>query len=125
MISIKWHGTLFRNGHISHIDSYSSSQTLKFGYVVTCFNSYAPQLLTPPYVDHNNRKNQVTLGIVMKNMFFYSPFMWEKQVVEKRNNKKQLTCKHTLLEWSIMILEKFKKKNHQILSLYKGEKLIR
>ena len=31
---------------------------------------YAPQIWTPPYVDHNNEKYQVTLAIVMQKTCF-------------------------------------------------------
>ena len=70
VVLIEYHYTLFTNGYLSHIVSYISSQTLIFEYLIKCSNLYVPQIWTPPYVDHNNEKYEITLAIVMQKTCF-------------------------------------------------------
>jgi hypothetical protein len=60
---------------------------------------------------------------MQKHVFLY-PFMWKKQVVEKRNKKKTINMQTYTIKLSILFLAKFRKKSHQILSFYEEEKLI-
>jgi hypothetical protein len=46
------------------------SQTLRFQYLLTCFNSYATQVRTWPYFDYKIGKYQVTLASLMQNHVF-------------------------------------------------------
>ena len=70
MISLKWDHTLFTNGYISNIVSYNSTQTLRFKHHITFLNLYELQFWTQPEVYHRIRECEVTLSIVIKNMFF-------------------------------------------------------
>ena len=52
-------------------------KTLRFEYLITCSNLYASQFLTPPYADHNIKKYQVTLAIVMQKHAFQCSILLE------------------------------------------------
>jgi hypothetical protein len=55
------------------------SQTLRFQYLLTCFNSYATHLRTLPYFDYKIGKYQVTLPSLMQNHVFSTLYFGDKR----------------------------------------------
>jgi hypothetical protein len=57
----------------------------------------------------------------MKKVFFCSPFMWKKAILIKNVQEIAINMQTNAIKYQIMILEKNRKRNHQILSFYVGE----
>ena len=54
-------------------------------------------------------------------MYFYSMLKWKKTSYMKKIQEIIIDLQKNAITWKNMILEKFRKKNHQIWSLYEGK----
>ena len=92
----------------------------KVAYLIILLNSYAPQIWPQPYFFLNIKEYEVTIVVATQKIFFLYTITLKK-IRRTRKVKKAINIPKNVIIWKSVILEKFRKKNHQAWGYYKEE----